>query len=119
MTAVVPSRLWPSPARRKNSHGGVGTLTRLSPDDDGGGQRNWGHHKAEVDPPFIRLDGLGYREQVDGDPQSHRETQCQPNEVAGGLVYGPKGLALGSADAHRYCHERTHEQRSENDRGYS
>jgi hypothetical protein len=87
----------------------------LSPDNDGGRQRNWGHHKAEVDPPFIRLDGLGNREQVDDDPQSHRETQCQPNEVAGGLVYGPKGLALGRADAHRYCHERTHEQRSEND----
>jgi hypothetical protein len=91
----------------------------LSPDEDGGGQKNWGHHKAEVDPPFIRFDGLGYREQVDDDPQSRCKTQCQPDEVAGGLVYGPKGLALGSADAHCYCHERTHEQRSETDGQYS
>src|SRR5215470_19416975 len=82
------------PIRRLRARRQVGALTRLSPDDDGGRQKNWGHHKAEVDPPFIRLDGLGYREQVDDDPQSHRETQCQPNEVGRGLVYGPKGFAL-------------------------
>src|SRR5262249_33430268 len=85
-----------------------GIVGGLWPDDNGDRRSKRDNYKAEVDPPFIRLDGLGYREQVDDDPQSHRETQCQPNEVARSLVYGPKGLALGSADAHRYCHERTH-----------
>ena len=71
-----------------------GIVGGLSPNDNGDRRSKRGNYKAEVDPPLISPDRPGKHEQVDYDPQTHRETQCQPNEVGGRLVYGPKGLAL-------------------------
>ena len=49
---------------------------------------------------------------MDGDPQTHRESQSKPNEIAEGLVDGRKSFALRTAHAYRHGHERSNEQRS-------
>ena len=43
---------------------------------------------------------------MDHDPQTHRESQSKPNQIAGALVYGPNGFALGAANAYNHGHER-------------
>ena len=52
----------------------------------------------------------------------HRYTaisQSKPNQIAGGLVYGPNGFALGAANAGNHDRERPHKQRAKNDGQYS
>jgi hypothetical protein len=49
---------------------------------------------------------------MDHDPQTHRDSQSEPNQIAGGLVYGPNGFALGAAKAYGYGHERPEKQRT-------
>jgi hypothetical protein len=49
------------------------------------------------------------------DPQTRRKSQSKPNQIAGRLVCGRKGFALGAANAYRHGHERTDKQRSKND----
>jgi len=92
---------------------GDACVGRVSPDDEGNHQCERGDHKAEVDPGPVSLGVLGKHEKVDHDPQTHPKSQRKPDEVAGGLVNGRKGLALGTAHAHGHDHERPDEQRTQ------
>jgi hypothetical protein len=49
---------------------------------------------------------------MDRDPQTHRESQSKPNQIAEGLVDGSKTFALRTTHAYRHGHERPNEQRS-------
>jgi hypothetical protein len=49
---------------------------------------------------------------MDRDPQTHREPQSEPYQIAEGLVDGRKTFALRTAHAYRHGHERPNEQRS-------
>src|SRR5207237_5800402 len=76
-----------------------------------------GATKAEVDP--ISLGVVGKHEKMYHDPQTHRESQSKPNQIAWGLVYGPNGFALGPANAYNHDHERSDKQRTKSDGQYS
>ena len=56
---------------------------------------------------------------MDHDPQTHRESQSEPNQIAEGLVCGPNGVALGAAEVYSHDHERAEKQRAKNDGKYS
>ena len=90
-----------------------------SPDDDDDRPCKRGEHKAEVDPCPISLGGRGKHEKMDHNPETHRESQSNPNQIAGGFVYGTKGFALGAANADRHGHERPDEDRAKKDCQYS
>src|ERR1700745_762947 len=81
-------------------------LGRVSPDGYGNRKCERGDHEAEVDPGPISLRILGKHEKMDHDPQTHCKSERKPDEVAGVLVNGRKGLALGAAHAHGHAHER-------------
>ena len=49
---------------------------------------------------------------MDRDPQTHRESQSEPNQIAEGLVDGRETFAMRTAHAYRHGHERPNEQRS-------
>src|SRR4029450_13891467 len=91
----------------------------LSPDGEGDRPCQRRDHKAEVDPAPISLNGPGKHKKMEHDPQTHRDSQHEPNQIAGGLVDGPNGFALGAAKAYSYGHERPEKQRTKNDRQYS
>src|SRR6266536_2308590 len=86
-----------------------------SPDGDGDRPGKRGDHEAEVDPRSISLGGPGKHEKMDHDPQTHRESQSKPNQIAGGLVDGRKAFALRTTHAYRHSHERPDKQRSKDD----
>src|SRR2546428_12360586 len=67
----------------------------LSPDGDGDRPCQRRDHKAEVDPAPISLNGPGKHEKMEHDPQTHRDSQHEPNQIAGSLVDRPNGFALG------------------------
>src|SRR6516162_2772073 len=86
---------------------------RVSPEDDRERQCERGDHEAEVDPGPVSIGVLGKHEKMDHDPQTHPKSQRKPDEIAGGLVNGRKGLALGAAHAHGHDHERPDKQRTQ------
>src|SRR5215831_14364207 len=89
-----------------------------SPEDEGDRRRERGDDKAEVDPGPISLGVLGKHEKMDHDPQTDRKSQRKPDEIAGGLVNGRKGLALGAAHAHGHDHERPDKHRTQSHSQY-
>jgi hypothetical protein len=109
----------PTPRRPEISAPSNAVCAAASPDNDGDRPREWGDHKAEVDPRSISFGGPGKHEHMDHDPQADRESQSKPNEIARGLVYGRKAFALGAADAHRHGDECPDKQRSKHDSQYS
>jgi len=66
-----------------------------SPDNDGDRPREWGDHKAEVDPRSISFGGPGKHEHMDHDPQADRESESKPNEIARGLRIRTQGFRSG------------------------
>src|SRR5215471_10289376 len=89
-----------------------------SPEDEGDRRRERGDDKAEVDPGPISLGVLGKHEKMDHDPQTDPKSQRKPDEIAGGLVNGRKGLALGASHAHGHDHERPDKQRTQSHTQY-
>ena len=68
---------------------------RTSPDGDGDRQCERDDDRAEVEPDPISLFVLGKHEKLDHHPQTPRDSQSKPDQIAGSLVYGQNGLALG------------------------
>jgi len=56
---------------------------------------------------------------MDHHPQRHRETQSKPDQIAGDLVCGLNGFALGAAQAYGHDRERPDKERAKNDGQYS
>src|SRR5262245_31534797 len=83
-----------------------------SPDDDCDRPGERGDYKTEEDPRPVSLCSPGRHKKMDRDPQTHRESQSEPNQIAEGLVDGRETFALRTAHAYRHGHERTNEQRS-------
>ena len=54
-----------------------------SPDGDGDRPCQRRDHKAEVHPAPISLSGPGKHKKMEHDPQTHRDSQHEPNQIAG------------------------------------
>jgi hypothetical protein len=61
---------------------------RTSPDGDGDRQCERDDDRAEVEPDPISLFVLGKHEKLDHHPQTPRDSQSKPDQIAGSLVYG-------------------------------
>src|SRR5262245_2413988 len=94
-------------------------LRAISPDGDGDRQCERRDHKAKVEPGPISLGVLGKNEKMDHHPHAYGEPQSKPDQIAGSLVYGRNGFALGHADARSDGHQRPDEHRAQNDGQYS
>src|SRR5262252_8009448 len=92
-------------------HGNFGRAS-ASPDDDCDRPCKRGDYKTKEDPRPVSLCSPGRHKKMDRDPQTHRESQSKPNQIAEGLVDGRKTFALRTAHAYRHDHERPNEQRS-------
>src|SRR5262245_27865876 len=90
-----------------------------SPDGDGDRPCKRSEHKAEVSPRPVSLGRLGEHEKMDHDPQTHRESQRKPNQIAGGLVYSPNGFALRAANTYSDNSKRPDEHHAQKAGHYS
>ena len=85
----------PTPKRPELSAPSNAVCAAASPDNDGDRPREWGDHKAEVDPRSISFGGPGKHEHMDHDPQADRESESKPNEIARGLRIRTQGFRSG------------------------
>jgi hypothetical protein len=83
--------------------GGEPKLTR-SPDGEEANHCEGDGDKSEIEPSSMAMDVHGSLEQLDGQPDTNRETKQQANDVERRVVNRPDRLVLRHADDERDQH---------------